>query len=180
VGKVILDTSQTPQTVKLLLKHQGSLYAFIMACVRSFPDADDIWQAVSLATIQAADAPHDDGRFLAWAREIARRRVLEHFRTTRRLIPLDPGVVQALAEAADRVERRVPGMSRREALLECLEKLPPESQQLLAARYDGSSISVAALAQRFGRSEQGVYSLLYRIRNLVRDCVERRMNLEGA
>jgi RNA polymerase sigma-70 factor (ECF subfamily) len=176
-----LDTSQTPQTVKLLLKHQGSLYAFIMACVRSYPDADDIWQAVSLATIQADNAPHDDGPFLAWAREIARRRVLEHFRTTRRLIPLDPGVVQALVEAADRIERRVPGVSRREALLECLEKLPPESQQLLAARYDGaSSISVAALAQRFGRSEQGVYSLLYRIRNLLRDCVERRLSLEGA
>jgi RNA polymerase sigma-70 factor (ECF subfamily) len=175
-----LDASHPSQVVPLLLKHQGSLYAFILACVRSYGDADDIWQAVSLAAIQAADVPLDDSRFVAWAREIARRRVLEHFRKTRRLIPLDPDVVQALAEAADRVERRASGTARREALLECLEKLPPESQQLLAARYDGSTADVAALAQRFGRSEQGVYSLLYRIRNLLRDCVERRLSLENA
>jgi len=166
--------------VKLLLAHQPSLYAFILACVRSFPDADDIVQAVSLAVVEAADVPSEDGPFLAWAREVARRRVLAHYRQSKRLLPLDPEIVERLAEAAGRVEEERSGSARREALLECLEKLPPESQQLLAARYDGSSCDLAGLAQRFGRSEQGVSSLLYRIREALRGCVERRLRLEVA
>jgi DNA-directed RNA polymerase specialized sigma24 family protein len=70
-------------------------------------------------------------------------------------------------------------VTHREALLECLERLPPESQLLLQARYDGSSVDAAALAHRFGRTEQAVYSLLYRIRQALRDCVERRLRAEA-
>lgn len=164
----------------MLLKHRDSLYAYVFACVRSFPDADDILQTVSVAVIEASDAPIEEARFLAWAREIARRRVLEHFRRSKRLLPLDPEIVGKLADAAERIERRQAGVTRREALLECLERLPPESQQLLQARYDGSTADMVALARRFGRSEQGMYSLLYRIRQALRDCVERRVRLEGA
>jgi RNA polymerase sigma-70 factor (ECF subfamily) len=173
------DMTHDSHRMKLLLRHRESLYAYILACVRSHLDADDIVQTVSLTVIDADDVPAEDDRFLAWAREVARRRVLEHVRKSKRLLPIDPEVAQRLAEAAERVERKRPTTAHREALLECLEKLPPESQQLLAARYDGTSADVAALAKRFGRSVQGAYSLLYRIRKILRECIERRLGLEA-
>jgi len=163
----------------LLMRHQDARYAYVMACVRNYADADDVMQNVSIAVVQSSDGPLEDGRFMAWAREIARRRVLEHQRRSRRLLPIDPTVAERLAEAADRVEREQAGATRREALLDCVEKLPVESQQLLTARYDGSADDVACLAKRFDRSEQGVYSLLYRIRNALRDCVQARLRAEG-
>jgi RNA polymerase sigma-70 factor (ECF subfamily) len=176
--------SQQPSTpahaAALLLKHRDSLYAYVLACVRSFADADDVLQTASVAIIESTDVPMDDARFLAWARELTRRRVLEHFRRAKRVLPLDPEVIASLADAAERVERRQSGVTHRQALLECLERLPPESQQLLQARYDGSASDSTSLARRFGRSEQAVQSLLYRIRNALRECVERRLRLEGA
>jgi RNA polymerase sigma-70 factor (ECF subfamily) len=174
------EPSHPAQAAALLLKHRESLYAYVLACVRSFADADDILQTVCVAVIESPDPPTEADRFLAWAREIARRRVLDHFRRSRRLLPLDPDTVSRLAEAAERIERRRSGITHRDALLECLERLPPESQQLLQARYDGSSANSAALARRFGRTEQAVHSLLYRIRQALRDCVERRLRAEAA
>ena len=174
------ETADTAMRMRLLLQGRESLYAYILACVRSFADADDILQNVSLVILSADDAPHEEGPFLAWAREIARRRVLEHFRRSKRLLPVDPQIAARLAEAAGRVEAQRAGSRQREALLECLESLPPESQQIVQARYDGSCDDVAAVARRFGRSEQGVYSLLYRIRNALRDCVERRLATEAS
>lgn len=174
------DGSERTHCAAMLIENRDALYAYVLACVRSHVDADDVMQNVSMAVIQSDDAPEEPHRFVAWAREIARRRVLEHYRTSRRLVPVDPNVVARLSEAAARVDAEQSGQTRREALLECLERLPPESQQLLAARYDGSSTDAVHLARRFGRSEQGVTSLLYRLRRALRDCIQQRLHLENA
>ncbi|MDX1563966.1 MAG: sigma-70 family RNA polymerase sigma factor [Phycisphaeraceae bacterium] len=163
----------------LLMRHRDALYAYVLSCLRSHNDVEDVLQNVSVAVIETEDPPTEDDQFLAWSREIARRRVLEHWRKSKRLLPIDPLIAQRLAEAADRMERQHPSSPRREALLACLQKLPPESQQLIAARYDGSARDVCDLARRFGRSEQGVYSLLYRIRNALRSCVDQQMSTEA-
>jgi RNA polymerase sigma-70 factor (ECF subfamily) len=175
----------TPSTTKgqvaaLVMHHRESLYAYILACVRHHADAEDILQNVALAAVEADDPPLADERFLAWTREIARRRVLEHWRKSGRVTPMDPRLAQRLAEAAERVEQKRAGTTHREALLECVEKLPAESREILAARYADDSADVAAIAEQFGRTEQGVYSLLYRLRLILRDCIEQRLNTEGA
>lgn len=163
-----------------LLQHRNSLYAYILACVRSHVDADDILQNVSIAVIESEEAPEEDRQFAAWAREITRRRVLEHYRTSRRVVPVDPQFITQLTEAAERADSKHSSQSRREALLACLERLPIESQQLLSARYKDRSTNTSSLAQHFGRTEQGIVSLLYRIRQALRDCVERHVRLEEA
>ncbi|MCA8986535.1 MAG: sigma-70 family RNA polymerase sigma factor [Planctomycetaceae bacterium] len=174
------NASTSAKAAEKLLENRDALYAYVLACVRSHIDADDILQNVSVAIISSDDIPLDDSRFLAWAREVARRRVLEHFRVSRRLIPIDPETIAHITAAAERVDSNQSSRSRRESLLECLEKLPPESQQLLMARYDGTAADTGALARRFGRSEQGISSLLYRIRQSLRQCIERKLCLEEA
>ncbi len=172
--------SSKSHAVTMLMEHRDALFAYVLACVRSHVDVDDILQNVSVAVIEAAEVPKDPVHFLAWVREIARRRVLEHYRTSKRLLPVDSLTVERLTEAARRIDSRQSSQSRRDALIDCLEKLPPESRQLLAARYDDSvENSITALSQQFGRSEQGMMSLLYRIRKALRNCVEQRFRLEG-
>ncbi len=165
--------------ITLLMENRDALFAFILACVRNYADADDILQNVSVVIIEAAEVPKEPSQFLAWSREIARRRILEHFRASKRVLPVDPQTIERMMEAAERVDSKHSSQAQRTALIECIEKLSPENQQILTARYsDSGESNTEALSKRFGRSEQGVVSLLYRTRQRLRDCVKRRLRSE--
>src|SRR5262245_6227373 len=126
------------QAARLLMQHRTALYAYVFACVRNHDDAEDIQQNVSVAVMEALAQLADESGFLPWAREIARRRVLAHQRSSRRLLPLDAEVVARLAEVANHADQDRPAGRLRSALMSCLEKLPPDNQRLIAMRYDGS------------------------------------------
>jgi RNA polymerase sigma-70 factor (ECF subfamily) len=160
---------------RLLTRHHAALYAYVFACVRSHHDAEDILQNVSVVVIESLAQLRDEAGFLPWAREIARRCALAYCRKNRRVQTLDPELVQRLAEAADALERDCPEGAQREALLTCLERLPPRSRELLVRRYDGASGDASDLAARFGRSVQAVYAQIKRLKAVLRDCVSRRL-----
>ncbi len=167
---------------RLLMEHRAALYGYILACVRHHADAEDILQDVSVAATRSIGQLRSREGFFPWAREIARRRVLEHFRKTQHLSPMDPELVERLAEAADRLEQKdsTQASERQAALHACLDQLPPESRQMIAMRYDRAAArSVEDIARRFGRSVQATYALLKRIRMVLRDCVERKLNGAG-
>jgi RNA polymerase sigma-70 factor (ECF subfamily) len=167
------------QVARLLMQHRTALYGYIFACVRNHADAEDILQNVSVAVTESIRQLTDEKGFLPWAREIARRRVLAHRRTARREQPLDPELLARLAEAAERVERDGDSSAHRAALLACLEALPEPSRRLIAQRYDGSASGMHELAARFGRTVQGIYARVKRIKAALRECVERRLSLEA-
>jgi RNA polymerase sigma-70 factor (ECF subfamily) len=166
------------QIARMLMQHRTALYGFIYACVRNHDDTEDILQTVSVAVTESISQLKDEAGFLPWAREIARRRILAHRRTARRELPCDPELVQALADASDRVEADEPTDVHRAALTACLENLPGESRKLIAMRYDGRSGNVARLAAHFGRSVQSIYAQIKRIKVALRECVGRRLALE--
>jgi RNA polymerase sigma-70 factor (ECF subfamily) len=163
---------------RLLTRHHAALYGYIYACVRSHHDAEDILQNVSVVVIESLADLRDEAGFLPWAREIARRCSLAHCRKQRRTQTLDPELVERLADAADALEREADADDHREALLACLERLPPASRDLLSRRYDGAGGAAGALAARFGRSVQGIYAQIKRIKAALRDCVARRLATE--
>jgi RNA polymerase sigma-70 factor (ECF subfamily) len=168
------------QVTRLLMQHRTALYGYIFACVRNHDDAEDIFQNVAVAVTESIARLTDEAGFLPWAREIARRRILAHRRSSRRQQPFDPEIVRRLAEAAERVEQTRSASEQRAALMACLESLPGESRRLILMRYDGSAASAEDLAARFGRSVQGIYAQLKRIKAALRQCVERRLAAEGS
>lgn len=163
---------------RLLMQHRTALYGYILACVRNHADAEDILQNVCVAVTESIGRLEREEGFLPWAREIARRRVLAHFRGGRRERPTDPELVQHLAEAADRLEQRRPASEHQAALLACLEGLPRQSRRLILLRYTDAAGGAEKLAQRFGRSVQAVYALIKRIKAGLRECVEHRLAKE--
>ena len=86
------------------MQHRTALYSYLFSCVRNHADAEDLLQNVSMAVMESFEQLTSEDGFLPWAREIARRRILAHRRTHKRESPYDPEILQALAEAADRVE----------------------------------------------------------------------------
>ena len=167
------------ELAKLLMQHRASLYGYLFACVRDHNDAEDLLQTVSMVATESLGQLRDADGFLPWAREIARRRVLAHFRKSRREVPVDPEVAQRLAEAAERLENKEPASDQMVALKACLEELSEENRELICLRYDNSVNNVEALALQFGRSVQGIYAKLKRLKALLRECVERRLSTEG-
>jgi len=166
------------QIARLLMHHRTALYGYIYACVRNHADAEDILQNVSVAVTESIERLHDEAGFLPWAREIASRRVLAHRRNSQREQAFDPELLCRLAEASERVEEASPTADHRSALLGCLEKLPPRSRKLIALRYEGSVKGMNQLAAQFGRTVQGIYAQVKRIKARLRDCVQRRLAVE--
>jgi len=178
IKRVSSESQRQAQIAKLLMQHRTALYSYILACVRSHADAEDILQNVSVAAIESMGELREESGFLPWAREIARRRMLAHFRRLKRELPVDPEVAARLAEAADRLERARPASAHRTALLACLERLPDENRQVIAMRYDGSVSGVADLAGKINRSVAATYSLIKRIKKVLRECVNHRLSVE--
>lgn len=167
------NSSRVAGIAKLLIEHRPALMGYLVSCVRNHTDADDLYQEVSLAAIQSADQLRSDDGFLPWTREIARRRVLAHFRKSKRLTPVDPDLVNRLAETANEMDGATP--ARIEALHSCLDALPCESRKLIALRYEDHQRPVESLAESIGRSIQATYAILKRSRLLLRDCITQKM-----
>ncbi len=162
-----------------LIEHRGTLLGYLLSCVRDAADAEDLFQDVSMAAIRSAAKLRDESGFLPWAREIARRRVLEFYRTSKRLIPVDPELAGRLAETAAELDVSEDASERVQALRSCLESLPMESRRLIAMRYTDKKEPVENLAKTVGRSVQATYAILKRSRILLHDCINKKMN-QGA
>ena len=71
-------------------------------------------------------------------------------------------------------ERQDYWADRRQALMECIDRLPDKSRQLLQLKYD-EGLSLAAMAERLQRSVDGLKMALCRVRQGLVECAERRL-----
>jgi RNA polymerase sigma-70 factor (ECF subfamily) len=163
----------------LLMKHRTELWAYLLAAIRNAHDAEDLLQDVSLAASNSWQQYRPGTPFMAWAREIARRRVLDYAkRKPRRHALLEPGVLEALDQASVRVEAEQPLEPRRTALRSCLQKIGGDARRLLELRY-GEKADLSRASREIGRSVQAAYALLKRVKTLLRECIDRQVTADA-
>ncbi|VAX38393.1 hypothetical protein MNBD_PLANCTO02-3129 [hydrothermal vent metagenome] len=175
-----IDRFSKSDAARLLTQYQAALYRYVFTCVRNHADAEDILQDVSMIVVKRIRRLESEQQFFAWAKEIAFRQILAFSRKSKRLKSLNPHVVAALAESAGRVEKSEPTSQRTEALQECLKRLPPLSQELIKSRYDGSVKKVSDIAIQYESEVGAIYAKLNRIKQILRDCISRRLSSEGS
>ena len=160
----------------LLVRHFAPLYGYVFAALGNHEDTEDVLQEVSLVVAAKFGVLDREENFLPWAREIARR-TLANFRRSaaRRPAPVGDDVLRGLAAAADDLDRDTDWSGRHAALVGCLEALPAESRRVIRMRYDGTVAGVDELARAVGRTTAATYGLLKRIREALRECVERKL-----
>src|ERR1041384_7866207 len=108
-GTLVSDVPTEGQALiaSLLMKHRSELFAYLIASVRNTHDAEDLLQDVSLAASTSWAQYRAGTPFLAWAREIARRRVLDYGKKRARRVALfEPEILESLDHAATRSEER--------------------------------------------------------------------------
>lgn len=158
----------TVRVQQLFVRYQAHLRSFVLALTGDFGATDDIVQEVFLTITAKASDFRPDASFRHWMLAIARFKVLESRRAARRF---SPRVIESLAAA---LKPDTLGEDRLEPLLDCLAELPPKMRELVRLRYF-SQHGPTELAAMLGRSISGVNTTLTKARDLLRECVRRKL-----
>jgi RNA polymerase sigma-70 factor (ECF subfamily) len=163
--------------VQVLLRARLRVTALAASVVRDVHAADDIFQQVVLAALEARGDFHDAEHVLAWSLRAARHRAIDWARR-RQLRPL-PDEVLDLLEGSSDDPAGADWSDRGEALHQCLDRLAPAARGLLQMKY-GEGLTAVAIAARLRRTSDAVYQSLSRIHRLLRECVRQRLGEAGA
>ena len=159
---------------KELLRLRGSLFGFVLSIAQDFDLAEEVFQEVCVRILEREDKFEKGTNFGAWAREIARRTILEE-RRLRGRIRLSDAAIEAVAERYDAADMDF--SDRRKALRKCLELLDKGAGALVSLRYE-EGLSMAAIGHRLGRSAGAVQVALSRARAWLMSCIRRRLAME--
>ena len=146
---------------ELIAHHQSGLYGYIFAVVRSWEDADDLFQSVCLALWRKFDQFEPNSSFFSWARQMAKLEVSNYLR--RRKVPnyVSEELLAALTERT--ADPNSDGMEQYlVALQHCRKKLPDQDEDLLNLHY-AEGLGSQQIAARIERSQSSVCHSLKRI-----------------
>jgi RNA polymerase sigma-70 factor (ECF subfamily) len=162
----------------LFLRHQRMVRAFIRSLVPSLADAEDLLQEVGVQVLNQGEDAMDPQIFPAWCRGVARNVVLHHWRSRYRSRETPR---EEYIDLVERIYAQTDGdveswNERHVALMECVQKLDPADRDLLALRY-AEDLTSDAIAERQSRSAAAVRKTLERLREGLRRCIERRLEI---
>lgn len=160
----------------LVLATERDLRITIAAHSGSRESADEALQHTYVAAFEKLAQYRPSRTFGAWLKAIARNYLVDRWRESRRFAALDGAVLDELVAVAAEdalesaeTEREAEAQTRR--LRACLERLPERSRKLLERRYQ-DGLSLDALAQRFHRTAKLLSVALFRVRQVLRRCLE--------
>jgi RNA polymerase sigma-70 factor (ECF subfamily) len=167
----------------LVRTHQAEVYTYIHYLGAPPDVAEDLAQETFLVAFRKAVPPDvvERSKQAAWLRGIARNLFLQYCdrkRTSR---------VKADSESVERAEavwqgqflRDDDGLDYMEALGKCLERLSEDHRRALDLRYTQNK-SRTEMASLLNMTEDGIKSLLRRIRASLADCIRKRLQIEVA
>ncbi len=173
-----MEKSPTIVVQRLFLQHTAPLRGFLFGLMADRAAVDDVLQEVFMTVMQRAAAYDQDRDFFAWARGIARNKVLEYART-RTVAPLllTDDLLEVVAVAGEEVTDQ--WAEQRAALAACIAKLAPRARQILEWRYAEEPLGPAQIATRLAWSVSAVNVALSRARKFLQECTRRVLAWEG-
>lgn len=158
------------------LQNRQALLGYIFALTRDQMAAEEVFQEVALAILEEATAGKTVDPFLPWAREVARRRVVEHYRKSTRRAALPESMIDLVGQAFQENDEAPEEDSRRLASLrQCLERLPERARQVIDLRYK-LRMGVEGIAQSLAWQAGSIHVLLSRTRKTLADCVRGKLS----
>lgn len=163
--------------VELYLRYQREIYSFIVQLVRDYDDSEDLLQKTGVVLWRKFDQFESGTSFLAWARTVAKFEIQAYLKSKRRdRVCFSTATIDLLAEQVS--QEAADADRRHEALLACLEQLRAGDRELARQCY-ARGASMRQIAEAAGRSTDGLYQSLRRIRQSLMECIHRRIAAEG-
>lgn len=153
---------------ELIARYRGELYAYILAIVRNWEDADDLFQSVCLILWNKFGTFRPGSSFFAWARQTAKIEVRCFLRHKPSPTHVSEQLLDTLAETVVDAQREQaePYLT---ALEHCRAKLGVADEELLELRYV-EDLGSREIADRVQRPQQSVCQSLKRIRRWLLEC----------
>jgi len=159
------------------LESEQAIRAYIAGAVNSFTEREDLLQQVALIVARRFEEFDESRPFLAWALWLAKSRIIDFYRNQgRRPQFLSDVLLERYAELL--VEKREVIPTRHEALEHCLEQLSERSRQLLHLKYH-EGLKIDRIAECIRSTPASIRVALFRIRNALSDCMQRRLASEA-
>ena len=173
----VAQNERVGEFLSLFTHYSWQLRGFVRALVPVHSDAEDIFQEVSRTLWTQFEQFQTGTDFLAWARAIARFKILQYRREKGRLpTNMSDAVFDVLArEMIDSGDRQ---QSYMQYLNDCLQTLSTEDREMIEARYQTGQ-STKHVADSVSRSVDSVYRALRRIHKVLLMCIQRRIAKEG-
>jgi RNA polymerase sigma-70 factor (ECF subfamily) len=166
-------THERIDLASLVRRHQGAVWRYVRFLGADLSEADDLTQETFLAIARAEFVERDERQTAGYLRVVARNQLLALRRKQNREI----STVEL--EAAESVWAAAAGPDGSladylDALRECVEQLEGRARQAVDLHYRegaGRDDIAAALEMK----PDGVKTLLRRIRQVLRECIERKL-----
>jgi RNA polymerase sigma-70 factor (ECF subfamily) len=159
---------------RLYAENEVALHTFVRSLLPTREDATEVMQEVMVALWRGIDSAVE---FRPWAFGVARNLALMHLRKKARdRHVFDEELVNRLADLAEREEPAL--AAQREALADCLQKLPVAQRELVLTAY-AEGVRIDQLAEGRGQTPMSLYKLLHRIRQALHQCVQQSLAREG-
>ena len=157
---------------QLLIANRHRIYGFIYSLVHNHPGAEDLMQEVSMVLWRKFGQFEPGTDFAAWAMSIARFCSL-NWRRKQAKLPLALEDEDLMRLADDAVAVACEFDDRRDALQQCLPRLPQRCRNVVVARYQEEA-SVPEIAESNNLSVRSIYLLLERAHGMLLDCIRER------
>lgn len=155
-----------------LFKYQDKLFAYIYNHVRNWADTEDLVQETVAVIMKHSEENTEVVNFGAWSREIARRLILEHWRTKKREQMLTEKAAEAIEMAFSRHDSEPAENGVMDRLQKCVEALPEQTRKIIDFFY-AERLSLQEIGKQMKRSTGAIQVALFRTRLHLQDCVKR-------
>jgi RNA polymerase sigma-70 factor (ECF subfamily) len=160
------------------MAERHALMGFIYGMIRDLAVAEDLLQEVWIRLAEAAERGEQIADPAKWCRGVARNLILHYWREKRTAkVIADSELLELVEQALN--ENQDHWAERRQALMECIDRLPEKAKRLLRMKYE-QGLSFAGMAQRLRRSVDSLKMALCRVRRALLECVERRLRFAGS
>lgn len=159
----------------LVLRHQAGVWRYLRFLGAAGTEAEDLTQETFLALARADFVERDERQTAGYLRTVARNQLV----ALRRQQCREVSTVDL--EAADSVWAAVAGSDGSladylDALRQCVDRLDGRPKRAIDLHYRDRA-GREAIASELGMQPEGVKTLLRRTRQLLRDCIERKLSI---
>jgi len=153
---------------QLYERYVHPIYRYVYSRVESKHEAEDITSQTFMAAYEALERYRERGQFSAWLFRIARSKLNDHFRRSRREVGLE--VAGEVLEREDALGTliRAEELTRIRSVISHLDE---DEQELIRLRYV-ADLSFAEIADLLGRREDAVKKSVYRLLARLKSQVE--------
>jgi RNA polymerase sigma-70 factor, ECF subfamily len=166
-------SSEPFDLARVVREHQAGVWRYVRFLGAEPTEADDLTQETFLALAHGGFVERDERQTIGYLRVVARNQLLAlRRRQSREINTVDLEAADAVWAAAAGVDGSLTAYL--DALRDCISKLERRAQEVIELHYRDKA-GREVIANQLGMQPDGVKTLLRRIRQVLRECIERKL-----